>query len=138
MKIILERNILLSFCYRLRPSAALHSKTYHHEYIWYCTDGVIRQLVPFISDIGRLHRLRVLDVINNQLRRLPEEIVNLQRLQRLLVDRNLLQWLPTQLVTMETLEELSATGNDLLCLPMGKIYEIFLIKWGGGKSMFWP
>ena len=64
--------------------------------------------------------MKVLEVMNNKLLKLPEELSECHNLSRLLVDRNCLQWLPNQLCNMKQLEEVSAVGNKLLCLPLGK------------------
>ncbi len=71
-------------------------------------------------EIGRLENLKVLEIMNNKLLKLPDGLPQCGNLTRLLVDRNSLQWLPNHLCDMAKLQEVSAVGNKLLCLPIGK------------------
>ena len=73
------------------------------------------QYIP--GSIGKLHKLRVLDLEENKLQSLPSEIGSLGDLQRLVVQANQLTSLPTAMKSLANLTYIGAGENLLSSLP---------------------
>ncbi|HEX2901786.1 MAG TPA: leucine-rich repeat domain-containing protein [Bacteroidia bacterium] len=96
------------------------------------SQNLLRRLPEGIAD---LERLEVLNLRNNQLREIPAEIGQLQRLQRLDLDENQLAALPQELASCEALRVLRLNDNSFGTWP-GQALSIRLESLTLGYNQF--
>lgn len=66
------------------------------------------------KEIGRLRRLKVCDISNNTISRIPGSFGNLKRLKKLNLSNNKLDNLPPTMVSLTNIEQLTVSGNMLI------------------------
>jgi len=79
------------------------------------------QLKSIPASIGRLGRLSLIHLNNNQLERtIPETLGKLKRLSELHVQKNQLKWIPKEVCHAKILADLRAEANPLVFPPLGE------------------
>lgn len=111
-----ENRINLDDVIETIPDSIYSMKNLNGLTIWNTTN--------FISDdISKLENLRILDLTQNQLEKIPNNICKLSKLERLYLNHNKLVDLPDELGQLENLVRLNICDNQLREIPKG-IYQL--------------
>jgi len=97
-------------------------------------------LVFLPKEVGKLTKLKVLDLRQNQLSSLPKEIEKLTQLEILVLNDNKLLSLPREIEKLTQLEELYLDENDLSSLPkeIGRLTQLEVLRVWNNKLTFLP
>ncbi|XP_063721929.1 leucine-rich repeat-containing protein 69-like [Symsagittifera roscoffensis] len=71
------------------------------------------------SCIGRLGKLKVLNLNSNKIETIPSDIGFLENLRFLSIEKNRLKTFPNEIAHCDSLEEIHASENELVSLPIG-------------------
>lgn len=89
----------------------------------------------WLDEVPMKYNLKLLDISNNMLNKLPEQIGKLGALINLKVSQNVLSYLPQSLGKLSNLRYLDVSKNNLYCLP-GSMRNLHLVSLDVSENAF--
>ena len=117
----------------------LFTLTLSHHTAYSGKDEGLKKLQTWLKSLKKnytiqeLKKLKKLDLMNNQFKRLPKEIGNLKALTKLYLKGNHLKTLPKEIGNLKALTKLNLYDNQLKTLPkeIGNLKALTLLLLGG-------